>query len=356
MVLRKPYAFLIKHFRLIHLIITTLLVFLLIKNREVYIFLQECIGDSVNRFDALQYIDYGIYIYILILCGLFLVVYLLLKYKDKPRNIYVFSIVGYIIVGIFMFVLYSYLSTFINEAINQKTIRLYRDILSITILFQYYIILVMFIRGLGFDIKKFNFSKDAQELNATVEDGEEIEVNVGLDSTNVMREFRKQRREFGYFLKEFKLYIIIIVIILVSFFGYKGYNYLNDKLKIYNQNEWVGVNNYLSITDSYYNVNNGENYLIIKFDIYKLGRQKMFNTANINLLIDDKNYSVNKNVCYKFSSLGNCYKKQYIDNEVESYILTYSVDDINTEKSYIVYSDSYDKNFKIKLDLKNYEG
>jgi len=251
MVLRKPYAFLIKHFRLIHLIITALLVLLFLKNREVYVFLNECIKDSVNRFDALQYIDYNIYIYIVVGLILFFIVHWLLKYKDKPRKIYIISSVGYIIVGILMFVMYAYLSTFINDVIVQKTIRLYRDILSISLLFQIYIIIVMFIRGLGFDIKKFNFSKDVQELNATSEDGEEIEVNFGLDTTNVMRGIRKQRREFGYYLKEFKMYILVVIVLLLIFLGYRGYKYFNDNFRVYNQNEWFGINNYLSIIATY---------------------------------------------------------------------------------------------------------
>ena len=50
----------------------------------------------------------------------------------------------------------------------------------------------MIIRGLGFDIKKFNFNKDVQELNLSQEDMEEVEVNVGIDTTNILRGVRKQ--------------------------------------------------------------------------------------------------------------------------------------------------------------------
>ena len=39
----------------------------------------------------------------------------------------------------------------------------------------------MAIRGLGFDIKKFDFNRDAQELNATDSDSEEVEINTKID-------------------------------------------------------------------------------------------------------------------------------------------------------------------------------
>ena len=110
MVLRKPYAFLIKHFRLIHMIITIILTYLVFKSRSIYLFLNRVIEDSVNKYDAINYINYGIYILVIILIGLWIVVYWLLKYKDKPRNVYIFSISEYIIISVFLLILYGYIS------------------------------------------------------------------------------------------------------------------------------------------------------------------------------------------------------------------------------------------------------
>lgn len=354
MVLRKPYAFLIKHFRLIHLIITAILGYLVIRNRELYVYLKDCIADSVNKYDALNYIDYRIFIYFIIGIILFFVIHWLLKYKDKPRRIYIFAIISYVIISIFTFVLFSYLSGFPNNIIDQKVIRLYRDISSITLIIQYFFIGVMFIRGLGFDIKKFNFSKDFEEMNIATEDSEEVEVNVGIDTTNVMRAVRKQRREFGYFFKEFKVYIITIIIILLGILGYKGYNYFSLKYKVYNEMEYVGYNNFIRITDSYYNIGEDNNYIIISFDILRNGKQDRLDVNSLGLYVGDNKYIPNKNICYEFNSLGNCYKKQYITNEVRNYILVYQIDTLNIENSYIVYNEGYDNSFKIKLNLENY--
>lgn len=354
MVFRKPYAFLIKHFRLIHLIITAILGYFLYQNRKIYVFLSMCIKGTGNKYSAMDYINYQIYIFILLAIILMFVVYWLLKYKDKPRKIYIFSIVLYVVIGIVLFATYGYMSTFINEVINQKTIRLFRDVLFISMVFQYYVVIVMFIRGLGFDIKKFNFSKDVQELGIVDEDGEEIEINTSVDTTNIMRGIRKQRREFGYFFKEYKLYIIPIILAILIFLGYRGYNYVKVKFMVYGQNEYVGMVNYIKITDSYYKIENGNNYVVVKCEMFRNIKQDKFNVNSLVLNVGKNNYSVNKNICYKFNDLGNCYRQQYINKNKSSYIFVFEVDDISLNNSYILYDESFDNTYKIKLKMVNY--
>ena len=354
MILRKPYGFLIKHFKLIHLIITGLFGYIVFENRDIYKFIKSVIADTANKYNAETYINYSLYIYLfiaLLLCG---IVYWLLKYKDKPRRIYMVTIFGYCAIAIFLFSTFAYMGSFNNSSIDQKTIRLYKDIMTITLFFQYYIIIFMGIRGLGFDIKKFDFRRDVQELNATSEDGEEIEVNANIDTTNIMRVLRKKRRELGYFFIEYKFYIITILVVIIGITGYKTYNYFSEKYKVYNQNELIGMEYGITIKDSYYNIDNGKNYVIINFDIYKYGTKKRFDTGNLVLLIGDNSYTPNKNICYKFNKLGSCYKKQYITNDTSSYILSYEVDNLNIQDAYLVFNETYDNSYKVKLVMKGY--
>ena len=354
MILRKPYGFLIKHFRLIHLIITGLFAYVVLKNRDVYKFIKTVIADTANKYNAEAFINYKIYIYMLIailLCG---IVYWLLKYKDKPRRIYIVTILGYIAIAIFMFSTFAYMGSFNNSTIDQKTIRLYKDIMTITLFFQYYIIIFMAVRGLGFDIKKFDFRRDAQELNATSEDGEEIEVNTNIDTTNIVRMFHRSKREWGYFFTEYKFYIITILAIIIGITAYKTYNYFSEKYKVYNENDLIGMEYGITVKDSYYNIDGDKNYVIISLDIYKYGTKKRFDTGNLVLLIGNESYSPNKNVCYKFNKLGTCYKKQFITSDTSSYILSYEVDNLNIQDAYLVFNETYDFSYKVKLAMKSY--
>lgn len=355
MVLRKPYGFLIKHFRLIHLIITGILIYLVSYNREIYKFLNSCIDDAVNKYNALSYINYNIYIYIIISIILFFIIYWLLKYKDKPRNIYILSIICYIFIGIYIFILFSYFSGLPSNVLNQKVIRAYRDIMLISLGLQYLLIIIMLIRGLGFDIKKFNFGKDIQELNLSSEDAEEIEVDVNIDTTNMMRSVRKRKRELGYFFNEYKVFILGILSIIIIFIGFNSYKYLKKIFQVYNQGDIVGNTIPMTVRNSYYNISDNKNYIIIKFDISKYGKQERLNVANMILSVNNKEYVANKNICNNFNNVGNCYKKQYITDKSNTYILVYEVDSLNSEKSYLLYKESYDNTFKIKLDLENYE-
>ncbi|MBQ2872778.1 MAG: hypothetical protein IJE89_02120 [Bacilli bacterium] len=355
MVFRKPYGFLIKHFRLIHLIITCILVYLVTYSNKIYTFINNVIADPVNRYNALQYIDYRIYIFIVIALILFFIIYWLFKYKDKPRNIYILSIFGYILVAIYMFVLFSYFSGLPNEIVDQKTIRAYRDIMLMILGFQYLITIIMFLRGLGFDVKKFNFTKDIQELDLNYEDAEEVEVDLSLDATNVMRGVRKQKRELGYFFQEYKIFILGIIFTLLIVIGCLSYNYFSKKFKVYNEGDFVGYNYNISVKDSYYNIDSDTNYIIINFDVSKYGIKERLDVNKFILSIDKEEYIPNKNICYNFDDLGNCYKKQYITENVSNYILVYEVDVLNKESSYLIYKESYEDSFKIKLDLENYD-
>lgn len=355
MVFRKPYGFLIKYFRLIHLIISGLLIWLVTYSNKIYKFINLCIKDSVNRYNAVEYIDYRIYIFIGLVLILFLMIYWLFKYKDKPRRVYILSIYGYILVGVYVFVLFSYFSGLPNDVIDQKTIRAYRDIMLIMLSFQYLIVIIMLLRGFGFDIKKFNFTKDIKELNLTHEDAEEVEVDLNIDATNIMRGVRKQKRELGYFFKEYKLFILGIIFMLLIIAGYFGYNYLSKKFKVYNEGEFIGYNYYIAIKDSYYNIDSETNYVIVNFDISKYGRKDRLDVNKLVLTVDGDEYIPNKNICYNFNALGNCYKKQYITEDINNYILVYEVKKLNIESSYLIYKESYDDLFKVKLNLENYD-
>ena len=355
MVFRKPYAFLIKYFKLIHLIITGILVYVVSQSNKIYSFIVNCIDDPVNKYNAMEYINYNIYIYLFIGLVLFGVIFWLFRYKDKPRNIYVVSMVGYLSIGIYLFILYNYFSTIPSGIIDQKVIRGYRDILLIILGFQYLIIIIMFVRGLGFDVKKFNFAKDIHELNITNEDGEEVEVDVNIDTNAIMRVVRKQGREFGYFLKEYRTFVIGILAIIIFSVVYFSYDYFSDKLKVYSQNVAVGYINNIVVRNSYYDINDEQSYIIVNFDISKYGREDKFDINNLTLKVDKEEYIPNKNICFKFKKLGNCYKKQFINGDVKSYIIVYEVDSINVEKSYLIYKESYENSFKVKLNLENYE-
>lgn len=352
MILKKPYAFLIKHFRLFHLIITILLTIILLQTRNIYKFFNLCIQNESNKVLALDYINYKVYTYILVAILLMCIIRWLLKYKDKPRSIYLFSILYYIVIGMVLFIIFSYLNKLPYSYIDTKTIRLYRDTSQIILLVQYILTIIMFSRGLGFNIKKFNFSKDYEEINIQEEDNEEVEVDIFKDNQNIMQFLRKEKRELGYYFKEFKVIIISILLIILLIIGINMYH--SNKQVIYETNDIVGTNNLIRIKNSYYEIYDNKKYIIISFDAKTIKTTNTLNTGLISLISGESKYTPNRNVCSKYSWVGICYKNQYLTNEFSNYILVYETENINIDEYYIIYSETYDLKYKIKLNLEKY--
>ena len=106
MILRRPYAFLIKHFRLIHLILFILLAFITYNANNVLDFFKEYISANGNiEVLSSNYINLFIYIVPVIIVGLSIMIYYLMKYKDKPKLFYIILIV----VSILCTGIYTYL-------------------------------------------------------------------------------------------------------------------------------------------------------------------------------------------------------------------------------------------------------
>ena len=103
MILRKPYAFLIKKFKLIHLILTGILIYICYKSYKILSFFNTYIASS--RHDVIDglsdnYLGPLVYIAILFVIFISIFIFLLMKNKDKPYKYYLASIIYY-----FLFIL-----------------------------------------------------------------------------------------------------------------------------------------------------------------------------------------------------------------------------------------------------------
>ena len=89
MVLKKPYAFLIRHFKLIHLLICIPLVYLLIRTGAISNFLNAYVGANYYTSEtnlAGTYINYFMYLAILLILLLVLTIFFLMKQKKKDTR------------------------------------------------------------------------------------------------------------------------------------------------------------------------------------------------------------------------------------------------------------------------------
>ncbi len=208
MILRRPYAFLIKHFKFIHIVLFALLLYVITRANNMLTFFKNYISANSNiEVISSNYFSYNIIISILFIIIFSLIVYLLMRYKKKPRTLYILIIIVSLLSLVSFIYLYRQIRVLEVSSISAREIRLLRDISRFNFWGLLVITIPVAIRALGFDIKKFNFSKDIADLKLEKEDNEEVEVNVELNSESIKRGGRKLKRELKYYYVENKLFI-----------------------------------------------------------------------------------------------------------------------------------------------------
>lgn len=223
MILKKPYAFLIKYFKLIHIILAILIGYIIKGYSNITdFFVSYTKSDASYTITSVtQYINPFIYLALLIIIIFSLAMFILMRKKKKPTLFYIIIFVYYLILMISVLIASNVIGSLVEASLSQQTIRVFRDIYLIISVPQYYFIVMSIIRGIGFDVKKFNFSKDLQELEIKSEDDEEFEFIIGEDSYLYKRKIRRFLRETKYYILENKLMISIISgVIFIPLFIY----------------------------------------------------------------------------------------------------------------------------------------
>jgi len=174
MILKKPYAFLIKHFKLIHGVLAVLYVYLAFKTSSLLNYYNAFISRTVGSSNAINYVSKFPFFIIILTYIICITLYILMNYKKKPKLLYAILTLIYIAVFVIISISYGGLNTIYTSVLDSKTTLLYRDLLRIILLFQYISIAFITIRAIGFDIKKFNFSEDIHAMDIDITDDEEV--------------------------------------------------------------------------------------------------------------------------------------------------------------------------------------
>ena len=353
MILKKPYAFLIKNFRKIHILLTILTGFIVYKTHTIAVFFRDYIANnySVTVTDNLVSTTISPLLYISIVSTILILitVYLLLKIKKKPTKIYFFTILYYIILLVFIIIAAVLIGSLSNGLWAAASARTYRDLANIIYYPSYFFCLLMFIRSLGFDVKKFNFKSDLKELEITDKDSEEIELNLNFQTYKAERKIRRFIRELKYYYLENKKVIYIISVIIILLLGYIIYKNTEKIKYTYKENATFSLN---GLT---YNI---ENSMITNLDLkgniieedkyYVVIRLNVKNTTSDEKRIEYNNFKLYYGTEYNYPALnmGNSfldYGDPYMNDviyakETKTYIMAYEID-----KKY------KNKNFKVTL-------
>ena len=255
MIIRKPYAFLIKNFKRIHIFLLILSLYVGYKLIDVSRFVNKFMQTSeysykdtiTNHITLLMRFSV-----VLIIIGTVAILGLLL-YKKKPWKVYLIPLVEYVSV---LFVLGMIRGFFyklgLSGDIQTTDLRMSKDLLMIFTILQIPAIGIYVMRVFGLDIKKFNFNTDKEFFELSEKDREEFEVNVNIDKESFIRTWRKFVRNAKYFYEEHTLICKIVGIILIIFIGYSAFVYIFITNKVYHQGQNYNFSGYtMQVNDVY---------------------------------------------------------------------------------------------------------
>jgi len=362
MIIRKPYAFLIKNFRLIHFIMLVISGFVLLKSLSIYDFFKDYAAHR-QFIESETLVSDTIPIWIMLFSIILIVaassIIVLFNKKDKPKLFYITNVIYYVIFIIICIISRGIITTIIYDGLDPRISRIVRDIWLIAFILQIIVVGFYLIRTLGFDVKKFNFGEDVNELKIDAEDNEEYEINTRFDADKVKMKAAMQKEELKAFFYENKLMIVaILVLLLVVIPGtFLARNIIANRR--YTVGQEIDLDNFtFKITDSYITKKDykGENlfvgdnsYLIIKFNIENESTaERGINLNNLRLEINEKVYMPTTTYYQYFTDLGTGYNNQKISKGNKEYIVVYVVNDDELKNDIVVrYAD--------KMSVKNSE-
>jgi hypothetical protein len=323
-------------------------------------------SNGVSDTIAKSYTSISIFIALLILITFSVLMYLLMKRKQKPYKFYLFTGIYCIIIFISVIYARNTMLSLTTATLTSKAARAYRDIYQLLLLPNFCIIALSFIRAIGFDVKKFNFSKDLEELEIKSEDNEEFEFVLGNNSYKIKRKVRRYLREFKYYFQENKLFISIIlssiflvsfilILLNVTFFNhvYKIGETLKTSSFTYTLN-----NAYLTSYDySGKKIKEDKKYLILDFSIKSNGNATAINPEEFYLKLKNEIINYKTTLSTSFSDLGTSYKNDKI-SDLTNYIFVFEINDEDIKKSYtlnVFNKKTYLKDGSIDYDYKTYK-
>lgn len=368
MIIRKPYAFLIKNFRKIHVVLLILSLFVAYKLFRVSQFVNEFM--RVGTYDLFRnpitnYITTPLLLSLVLLVAGSLALMFLLMHKQKPWKLYLIPAVEYFILFLVLNMIKSFFRGY-SADVETTDLRLSRDLLMIFITAQIPVIAIYIMRTFGLDFKKFQFNIDKEFLELSEEDREEIEIGLSLDRNSFIRGFKRFKRNFGYFYAEHKGICRAVVIIFIIIVGFQSFKFLFVTNKSYKEGDYYSVDGYtFKINNTYFTdkdssgnvISDQSNFVIVDLTIHNNSSPRKISLENFHIHNASEDYTTtNQTFSHEFSDLGTTYDSvtELKRDQSLNCIIIYKVsNNLNKNKFVLYYQENGGYLRKIKLKVKD---
>jgi len=351
LILRKPYALLIKYFRIIHVILSLFGAYIFYSLNNIYPYLSSYINNpsTLKGFDVSKTLFPGLlYFAVILLLVSSFVLLALMVFKKKPYLYYLISTASYIYLFVVINMANGYINTMENSLLDILKIRVAADLVTIALFLQAINFGYAFLRATGFSLKKFDFGQDLDALEISEDDREEFEVQVEFDFNIYATRARRFMRNLKYYYVENKFYsniIILATIVTITIMSLTNIFILN---KTYNENNFISTTDYkLKVLESYTTTRDYKNttiltdtkLVVVKIDIQSFKEGKYLNKDAYYLLVNNKRYNAVGGYTEAISDLGNTYKNNLLTTTLTPYLLVFEVPTTtNLAKSKILFT------------------
>lgn len=346
MILRKPYAVFIKYFKLMHLIMTLLIAYLMYRTGFISAFFSERITSNIGtiKFDLTDEL-FNFYMFLIpfVLIIFNFLILSVLAFKKKPYKFYIISTLVYFFMIIMNNYFYNVLSALEVGYVDLRSLRAVRDFSTFTLIFEAVVFIKTFISATGFDIKKFDFGKDIAELKVEETDNEEFEFEIKVDTDKAKRNVRSFLRNTKYVYVENRYVINFILLILFSVSSFLIYFNVTIYNKVILENHAFSITGKsLMITNTYVTSEDyqgnlmSEDKLIVAVEINvrnNFSKSDRFEFARAKLKIGNKEYTHTNNYRDRLKDIGITYDYRALDITFNKYLLVYEVSKDDYEKN-----------------------
>ena len=339
MIIKKPYGFLIKYFKIIHFLLLVPTLFLLLNFSDVARFFSEYVAQDYRTFEqgvATSYITPITYIALVVLILINAIIFLLMKSKKKSTIVYLFGTLYYVVLLILAIVFSSILGGVGTSTFDPSLVDFVKDI-AYFIPYPSYVLLVAYaMKAIGFNIKTMRIEHNL-DLHVEDEDEEEIELKVNSDSYETKRRIVHILRELKYYILENKFVFAcfgVLALILTGIAIYMQVEVYNKNYKLYQAFVLNDFN--VSVKESYltnvdYNGNiikSGKYYVAVKIAIENIsGNDLKISNSSFKLYVNKKSIFPSYERSSRFIDIGKPYEGTLIDSgKAADYVFVYELD------------------------------
>ena len=348
MIIRKPFAFLVEKFKLLHFIVLIPCIYLIYMFWRVSSFFSTFVVNGYVT--TIADVQSKYYSFLMVIASLLVIIFAslvtsLFKKKNKFYMPYLLMAIVYVLVFVTTLFLPGLLRGAEAANLESSTSLIIRGVMSIMFYSQIIFSVLFILLAFGFDIRTGDFLDIKEEINLDENDSEEVEINIKSDDYKAKRFARRYSREIKYYVIEnkniFKVLGIILGLVIVFFIG-KFIISLNRNVKV---DQTFGYSNFnLSFNSSILSTLDYNGNVISKGKIYLANKVTVTNKTNAMLALSTYDFCLETgDNCYypkldrsgKFLDLAKPYYAEQIGRGSSTeYVLVYELDESLARSKY----------------------